>query len=73
MLLFFFLPATVVATVASQALIQDPDSSVLNPAAWGFILLAALLWPLTLPSMLKKKCGNWQAVSPVESTEYELS
>jgi predicted permease len=73
MLLVFFLPATVVATVAAQALLQDPEASALNPAAWGFILVAALLWPLTLPSMLRKKWAKWQAVGSVESSEYKLS
>ena len=54
-MLFYFLPAGLVLAIAVHALLQDGTTPNHHLESWLFIILAALLWPVTLPSMLRKK------------------
>lgn len=54
-MLFYFMPAALVFAIALQALMQDGAALKADSETWIFILLAAALWPMTLPSILWKK------------------
>ncbi|MEO0825655.1 MAG: hypothetical protein AAFY20_26360 [Cyanobacteria bacterium J06639_14] len=58
-MIFYLLPATVVCAICLHALSQDADASMTDMKNWGFILLAAAIWPVTLPSILVKKYQQW--------------
>lgn len=64
-MLFYFIPATLVIAIAVQTLVQNGDSLKADRETWMFILLAAVLWPATLPSILWKKYADTAA-----STEF---
>lgn len=54
-MLFYLLPAALVFGLLLQNWQQDPSTPMTDGESWGFILLASLLWPITLPSILYKK------------------
>ncbi|HEY9763279.1 MAG TPA: hypothetical protein V6D07_12190 [Trichocoleus sp.] len=60
-MLFYFTPATLVVAIALQTLMQSGASSKPDGETWMFILLAAVLWPVTLPSILWKKYTDMTA------------
>ena len=53
----YFIPATLVFAIALQTLLQDADASKTDVETWVCFVVAALLWPLTLPAILYKKCS----------------
>jgi hypothetical protein len=53
-MLFYFIPACCVFVVFVSALYLNDPEPIDSFQLWTFIVLAALLWPLTLPSMLAK-------------------
>lgn len=58
-MLFYFIPASIVFAFCSSLLIAD-SSSPKDLESWLFILLASLIWPICLPSILRKQYSNLQ-------------
>jgi hypothetical protein len=56
--IFYFLPAGLVFAFCATKLIQDPSTKTSNVEIWLFITLAALLWPMTGPSILRRQVLN---------------
>lgn len=54
-MLFYLIPAAFVFAIAVSAFFQDDEVLKSDLGHWAFILLASLLWPLTLPSILIKQ------------------
>ncbi|WP_197064949.1 hypothetical protein [Leptolyngbya sp. KIOST-1] len=61
-MLFYFVPAGFVFAFCSNFLLAE-YSNPRDLESWLFILLASLLWPICLPSMLKKQYANWRKLS----------
>jgi len=59
-MLFYLFPATVVFVVVLDALLKDTEFSNKDWEAWAFIFLAAMFWPITLPSIIRKKYLDWR-------------
>ena len=60
-MLFYAIPACCVFAVFLSALCLNDPEPVEPIQLWTGILLTALLWPLTLPSMLARGCSVfWQ-------------
>lgn len=58
-MLLYTLPATIVFFIISNALLKDSTTPNSDMTIWMFILLASLIWPLTLPSIIRKKVMDW--------------
>lgn len=57
-MIFYFLPAGIVFAFCATKLIQDPSTKISNVEILLFITLAALLWPITGPSILRRQVLN---------------
>ena len=53
--LYYALPATITFLIALYAFFKDADASKASILNWAFIVVAGLLWPLTLPFIVWKK------------------
>ncbi|MGD1855789.1 MAG: hypothetical protein ACFB2W_16235 [Leptolyngbyaceae cyanobacterium] len=53
--LYYVLPATVTFLIALSAFFRDTAASKKSVFNWVFVVVAALLWPLTLPFIVWKK------------------
>lgn len=62
-MILYFLPSVVVCAFCVDAINRDEDASIHNPGTAIFTVLAALLWPVTLPSILAKKVQTAAAKS----------
>lgn len=56
LMIFYVLPASFVFAIALHTLMQDATASKTDAATWVCFLLAAVLWPVTLPTITWKKC-----------------
>jgi hypothetical protein len=61
-MLFYLLPAGLVFAFCSNVLLAE-HSNPKDVESWLFILLASLLWPVCLPSILRKQYSNWRKLS----------
>ncbi|MEO0541814.1 MAG: hypothetical protein AAFZ80_13270 [Cyanobacteria bacterium P01_A01_bin.105] len=52
---YYGLPAIVVFFVALDAFVRDTEAPKNRPFDWAFIVIAALLWPITGPFIVWKK------------------
>lgn len=59
-MLFYLLPAGLAFAITVHALLQDCTTPNNHLGSWIFIGLATVLWPITLPSMLRKKYRDWR-------------
>ena len=57
-MILYFLPASFVFAFGATRLIQDPNTETSNLGMWLVVTLAALVWPITSPSMVKKQVQN---------------
>lgn len=55
MVIAYWTLAGLTAAIILRAFFRDRQARKDDPQAWIFILVAALLWPLTLPSMVASK------------------
>ncbi|HEY9887134.1 MAG TPA: hypothetical protein V6D02_01970 [Candidatus Obscuribacterales bacterium] len=53
--LLYALPALIVFAIALTSLLRDDSTPNTNLEFWLVTTLAAILWPITLPSMIRKK------------------
>lgn len=61
-MLFYFMPACCVFAIMMSVLWLNDPEPVEPIHLWLFILLASLLWPATLPSMVVKASSMfWRA------------
>ena len=82
-MILYFLPASIVFAFCATRLVQDSTTETSNLGMWLFLTLAALLWPVTSPSILRKQYlnlrdrhqGGAQSLSPASAQwlEDELS
>ncbi|MFE4107399.1 hypothetical protein [Almyronema epifaneia] len=56
-MLLYFTPALLTFTVASQALLADEESKF-QVSSWMFLVAIAVLWPVTLPCIVRKKLSQ---------------
>jgi hypothetical protein len=57
---FYLLPASLVFTFCTIMLYCDDSTAKSDPEIWTIIVLAGLLWPATIPSILRKQYLNWR-------------
>lgn len=62
-MVFYCVPALVVFLLTYDALLKDPTSPNDGVENWVFISIASLIWPLTLPCILRKKMMAWYATA----------
>ncbi|HEY9887133.1 MAG TPA: hypothetical protein V6D02_01965 [Candidatus Obscuribacterales bacterium] len=62
-MLFYALPAVAVCLLCVDALRKDDTTPNDDVNSWLFIAVAALAWPICLPSILRKKLQNWQTAA----------
>ena len=55
MIFIYWIAASATATVIVQAFLKDDKVSKANLEAWTFIVIATLLWPITLPFIVSSK------------------
>ena len=55
----YFTIAALVFSFVSYSFIQDKDARKDDLGAWLFVTLAALIWPLTLPNMVRTVVARW--------------
>ena len=53
--LYYVLPAAITCLIALYAFWKDTDSSKTSVLNWAFVIVAGLLWPITLPFIVWKK------------------
>ncbi len=53
--LYYVLPATLTFLIALYAFFKDADASKTSALNWAFVIVAGLLWPITLPFIVWKK------------------
>lgn len=53
--LYYWLPATVTFLIALSAFFRDKAASKTSVLNWAFVIVAGLLWPVTLPFIVWKK------------------
>jgi hypothetical protein len=56
--MFYLVPASLVFAFCTTMLCLDTTASKVDSEAWVLVVLAALLWPITLPSILRKQYLN---------------
>lgn len=61
-MIFYSLPALIVFLTCYDALLKDATTPNDSVEIWVFMGVAALIWPLTLPCILRKKIANWHAM-----------
>ncbi len=54
-MIVYALTASLTWSTIAWVFVQDTTTPNTDLSAWSFILLAALLWPITLPSILKSQ------------------
>lgn len=59
-MLLYALPGMLVVGIAFASLLRDSETPNNSWEFWTITLLAALLWPVTLPSMLWRKFLSWR-------------
>ncbi len=57
-MLFYLTPAGLVFTFCVTMLCFDDSTPKTDPTTWTVIILAALLWPATIPTILRKQYLN---------------
>ena len=55
MFLFYWLVAGMTAAIILQAFLKDGSASKKSLEAWTFVLVATLIWPITLPFIISSK------------------
>ncbi len=58
MLVYYGIPASIVFVVALSAFLQDAGTPKNRPFDWFFIVVTALLWPVTAPFIVWKKVSR---------------
>lgn len=53
--LYYVLPATLTFLIALYAFFKDAAASKASLLNWAFVIVAGLLWPITLPFIVWKK------------------
>ena len=51
----YWIFAGITFTIVLQAFLKDSQASKRDAKAWLFVLIAALLWPITLPFIIRRK------------------
>ena len=57
----YSVPALLVFLFIHDAMRKDSTVPDDNMTKWTFVLLAGLLWPITVPCMMRKKVMRWHA------------
>ncbi len=55
MILTYWIAASATATLVINAFLKDSSASKVSIEAWTFIIIATLLWPITLPFIVGSK------------------
>lgn len=55
MILTYWIAASATATLIVQAFLKDSTASKVSVEAWVFVMVATLLWPVTLPFIISSK------------------
>lgn len=55
----YFTTAALVFSFVSYVFVKDQAARKDDLGAWLFIALAALIWPVTLPNMIRKVVASW--------------
>lgn len=63
LIMLYAMPAAIVFLITTDALLKDSTTPSDSVEMWVFILIASLIWPLTLPSILRKKAIDWYEFS----------
>lgn len=53
--LHYVLPAAITCLIALYAFLRDTDASKKSALNWAFVIVASLLWPITLPFIVWKR------------------
>jgi len=56
---FLLFPAGLTFTLCASVLVRDESTSNSDMGLWFFIAFASILWPVALPSILRKKYFDW--------------
>lgn len=56
--LYYVLPTTITFLIAFYAFFKDKDASKTSGLNWAFVVVAGLLWPITLPFIIWKKLSS---------------
>lgn len=56
--LYYALPAIVTFLIALYAFFKDTAASKASVLNWTFVIVAGLIWPLTLPFIVWKKLSS---------------
>ncbi|MEL6778995.1 MAG: hypothetical protein AAFO06_17230 [Cyanobacteria bacterium J06597_16] len=57
----YWIAASITLGIVVSAFLKDKKASRTDPKSFLFIALAALLWPITLPFILRRKLQRAQA------------
>lgn len=55
MIFTYWIAASVTASLILQAFFKDSTASKVSVEAWTFIIVATVLWPITLPFIISSK------------------
>ena len=66
----YWIFAGITFTIVLQAFLKDFQASKRDAKAWLFILIAALLWPITLPFIIRRKLRN--IVKPLQLSQGDM-
>lgn len=72
LVIWYMLPGILVLSMAVRALLRDDETPNSDPEFWVIAILASLIWPITLPNMLRKKFLNLRAKSQQKSFQEKL-
>jgi len=58
-MIFLLLPTGLTFAICASELIRDESTPNNDMGSWFFITFASILWPVALPSILRKKYSDW--------------
>jgi hypothetical protein len=57
-MVFYLIPAALVFSIALQAFLEDASTPKNHFDSWVLLVLAALLWPITFPAIVKHRISE---------------
>ena len=69
MIFIYWTAASITASLILQAFLKDSTASKVSIEAWTFIVVATVLWPVTLPFIISSKLRATAAYQAKLQTE----
>ncbi|PSB30679.1 hypothetical protein C7B82_08385 [Stenomitos frigidus ULC18] len=74
-MVFYLIPAALVFSTALQAFLEDESTPKTHFDSWIMLIMASLLWPITLPSIMSglRSSAAAERKSPYQASQSLIS